>query len=206
MIVEKILKAKIDEYFSHQREENMLYVTDLVRCSMILKYEQEYKDLAIINSINASAIMGNFVHEGLEGFLKNVFSNVQTEVELVKEIVVEGKTLKIKGRADAIIEVNGEKVVVEIKSSRTDKGIPHEHHIIQLKIYLWMTGIKKGLLVYITPDRIAEYPVDEPLDDAEVAKLAEETLKLLKAPRYAWECKYCVFAKVCAVQQNASNK
>lgn len=206
MIVEKIFKNKLDEYFAHQKEENVFYVTDLVKCPLTLKYENEYKDLAITNSLNSSAIMGTFIHSGLEDFLKSNFSNIQTEVPVEKEIVVQGKNIKIKGRVDAIIGTNGEKVVVEIKSGRSDKGIPHEHHIIQLRIYLWLTGIRKGLLLYITSDRIAEYSVNEPLDEAEIIRLVEETLKMSKAPRYQWECKYCVYAKVCSmVQQQNQN-
>ena len=207
MIVEKVFKTKIDEYFSHvdKKEENMLYVTDLVRCPLIPKYEQEYQDLAIFSTLNAATILGNFVHAGLEQFLKSHFTDVQTEVELEKDLIIEGKVIKIKGRADAIMTFNGEKIVIEIKSGRTDKGIPYEHHLTQLKTYLWMTGIKKGLLVYITSDRIAEYQVNEPLDEAELLRLVEETLKKSKTPRYPWECKYCVYSKICPIPQQSQS-
>jgi len=207
MITEKIFQSRINEYLSHQREENVLYVTDLVRCPLTLKYEQEYKDLATQNTLNPATILGTFVHEGLENLLKNVYSfNIETEVETERTVIIEGKAIKLKGRMDAVIEENGEKVVVEIKSSRSDRGIPYEHHKTQLQIYLWMTGIKKGLLVYTTPDRIAEFPVERPLDDSEAIKLIEETVKMAKAPRYQWECKFCIYSKVCQViQQQAQN-
>jgi len=210
MITEKILKLKVDEYLDHQKDENTLYVTDLVRCPLISqKYEREYKDLAIINAVNAAAIMGNFVHDSLESFLIKNFNNTQTEVEVEKKISIDGKEITIKGRMDAVIENNNEKIIVEIKSSRSDRGIPHENHKIQLKTYMWMTGIRKGLLLYITPDRITEFEEIEPMTDEEIMRLAEETIKMTKTPRYQWECKFCAFSKVCQIgqqNQNTNNK
>ena len=197
MLVEKILKKKLEDYLSHQKEENTLYVTDLVRCPLKNYYEKEYKELAMSEVFTPSAILGDFVHAGLEDFIRNNFPNAQTEVELEKEIPVNNKQVKIKGRVDAIAEIEGEKTVIEIKTARADKGLPHEHHKTQLQIYLWLTGIRKGLLIYITPDRITEYPVNEPLDDSVIIRLAEETLNMNRAPRYSWECKYCVFASLC---------
>ena len=197
MIVEKILKKKLEEYLSHVKEENTLYVTDLVRCPLKNYYEKIYKELAMSEVFTPSAILGDFVHVGLEDFIKNNFTNAQAEIDAEKVIPVDDKQIKIKGRVDAIAEIDGEKTVIEIKTARADKGLPHEHHKAQLQIYLWLTGIKKGLLVYITPDRITEYTVNEPLDDAVVIRLAEETLKMTKMPRYSWECKYCVFSSLC---------
>lgn len=197
MIVEKVLRKKLEEYLSHVKEENTLYVTDLVRCPLKNHYEMVYKELAMSEVFTPAAILGDFVHAGLEDFIKNNFTNAQAEIEVGKEILVNDKQIKIKGRIDAVAEINGEKTVIEIKTARADKGLPHEHHKAQLQIYLWITGIKKGLLVYITPDRITEYPVNGGIDDASVIKLAEDTLKMSKTPRYTWECKYCVFSSVC---------
>ena len=197
MIVEKVLRKKLEEYLSHVKEENTLYVTDLVRCPLKNYYEKTYKELAMSEVFTPSAILGDFVHAGLEDFIKNNFANSQAEMDVEREILVNGRQIKIKGRIDALAEIDGEKTVIEIKTARADKGLPHEHHKAQLQIYLWITGIKKGLLVYVTPDRITEYPINEPLDEAVVIRLAEETLKMSKTPRYSWECKYCVFSSVC---------
>lgn len=196
MIIEKIYERKLQDYLQHKKEENTFYVTDLVKCPLKLRYENQYKELITGEFFSPAAVMGELVHHGLEDFLKSEF-NAQVEVEGEREAVIDGKTIKIRGRADAIIEKDGEKVVIEIKSTRTDKNLPLDHHKLQLQIYLWMFNTKKGLLVYITPDRVTEYKVDSPLDEAEVLRLVREAIRMNKAPKYAWECSYCRFSIVC---------
>ena len=199
VISEKLREEKENEFekFISVKEENTLYVTDFVRCPLKNYYEKIHKELAKSGVFTPSIILGDFVHVGLEEFIKNNFANAQTEVDVEREIIVNGRQIKIQGRIDALAEIDGEKTVIEIKTTRSDKGLPYEHHKAQLQIYMWMTGIKKGLLVYVTPDSITEYPINEPLDEAVVIRLTEETLKMSKTPRYSWECKYCVFSSIC---------
>ncbi|AAK43340.1 CRISPR-associated protein Cas4 [Saccharolobus solfataricus] len=197
MITEFLLKKKLEEHLSHVKEENTIYVTDLVRCPRRVRYESEYKELAISQVYAPSAILGDILHLGLESVLKGNF-NAETEVETLREINVGGKVYKIKGRADAIIRNdNGKSIVIEIKTSRSDKGLPLIHHKMQLQIYLWLFSAEKGILVYITPDRIAEYEINEPLDEATIVRLAEDTIMLQNSPRFNWECKYCIFSVIC---------
>ncbi|QXJ30687.1 CRISPR-associated protein Cas4 [Saccharolobus shibatae] len=197
MITEFLLKKKLEEQLSHVKEENTIYVTDLVKCPRKVKYESEYKELAISQVYTPSAILGDILHLGLENLLKENFS-AEAEVETQREIQVEGRVYKIKGKADAIIKNNsGESIIIEIKTSRSDKGLPLIHHRMQLQIYLWLFNTKKGILIYITPDRIAEYEINEPLDEATIVRLAEDTITLRNSPRFNWECKYCIFSVVC---------
>ncbi|MCH4814215.1 MAG: CRISPR-associated protein Cas4 [Saccharolobus sp.] len=197
MITEFLLKKKLEEQLSHVKEENTIYVTDLVKCPRKVKYESEYKELAISQVYTPSAILGDILHLGLENLLKENFS-AEAEVETQREIQVEGRVYKIKGKADAIIKNNsGEIIIIEIKTSRSDKGLPLIHHRMQLQIYLWLFNTKKGILIYITPDRIAEYEINEPLDEATIVRLAEDTITLRNSPRFNWECKYCIFSVIC---------
>ncbi|AAY79690.1 CRISPR-associated protein Cas4 [Sulfolobus acidocaldarius] len=197
MLIEALINSKIKDYMSHQREEGVLYVTDLLRCPMKLRFETMYKEIALSEAFTPATMLGDLVHLGLQEFIKSVYPNSQIEVEGEKTIPVDGKEIKIKGRADAIIQINDEKVIVEIKSARADRSLPHEHHKYQLQIYLWLFGIKRGLLVYITPDRVTEYSVNEPAEEVTIIRLAEETLKAKIAPRYSWECEYCAFKTLC---------
>lgn len=197
MIVEKLYRKKLEDYLSHTKEENTLYVTDLLRCPLKIEFEKQYKELALSEVFTPATVMGDIVHSGLEEFIKSSFTDSQVEVDVEKEVQINGKSVKIKGRMDAIAGINGEKVVIEIKSARADKGLPHEHHKAQLQIYLWMTGFKKGILIYITPDRITEYEITEPADEIGVIRLVEETLNKTRVPRYNWECSYCVYSGIC---------
>jgi len=197
MITEFLLKKKLEEQLSHVKEENTIYVTDLVKCPRKVKYESEYKELAISQVYAPSAILGDILHLGLENLLKENFT-AEAEVETQREIQVEGRVYKIKGKADAIIKNSSdESIIIEIKTSRSDKGLPLIHHKMQLQIYLWLFNTKKGILIYITPDRIAEYEINEPLDEATIVRLAEDTITLRNSPRFNWECKYCIFSVIC---------
>ena len=198
MIVERIYDRKLQDHLNHRKEEDVIYVTDLVRCPLKVRFENRYKELVSGDFFTPAAIMGDFVHSGLEQFLKEEF-NAEVEVDVEKEVNIDGKTIKIRGRADAVIK----DVVVEIKSSRSDKGLPFEHHRTQLQVYLWMFEAKKGILIYVTPDRVTEYEIDEPLDDAVVLKLIGEVVRASKAPRYIWECNYCKFNTICPNKRNS---
>ncbi|BDC00171.1 CRISPR-associated protein Cas4 [Saccharolobus caldissimus] len=196
MITEFLLRKRLEDYLSHTKDQNTLYVTDLVRCPRKVKYESEYKELAINQIYEPFTLLGDLVHMGLEGLLKDRF-NAEIEVEKEKEVQALGKPYKIKGKADAIITDKGEKIVIEIKSSRSDRGIPHLHHKLQLQIYLWLFEVKRGILVYITPDRITEYEINEAMDDSTIIRLVEDTITLRSSPRFEWECKYCIFSVLC---------
>lgn len=105
----------------------------------------------------------------------------------------DGREVEVRGRCDMILEVNGLRVGVEIKSSRSDTGIPKEHHIDQARIYNWLFGLLKTYLVYITPDRIAQYVVKEAAPYEEIiSRISSRTY-----PRYLWECRYCEYSVMC---------
>ena len=186
-ITTKLLLFLRDEELKHieKREENVVYVTELVECPMKRVFR---KDLWYFETTNPSLILGRLVHEGLEKLLKQIFPNhnIQTEVEVEKQY----GELKIRGRIDAIID----DVIVEIKYMRGIKGeLPLEHHKLQLRIYKWMTGKRKGIILYITPDGIKEYKDDKPVNNAEIMQIIERN----EIPRYDWECKYCAFSRFC---------
>lgn len=200
MIVEYLAKLKLQDYLSHQKEKDTLYVTDLLRCPLKISFEEKYKELAMSQIYAPAAILGDLVHKGLESFGNIEDYKIHTEVEAKKEVQLleENRKITIKGRADIILEKeNGERIVVEIKSSRTDKGLPHKHHMMQLQAYLWLFGIGKGILLYVTPDRITEFETTKPLDDVTILRLVQENLSLSPSPRFSWECKYCTFSILC---------
>ena len=106
---------------------------------------------------------------------------------------IDDREYVVKGRVDAWNPVSRE--VVEIKTARSSHGVPHEHHILQLQIYMEILGVDKGLLVYITPDRLLEYTVLKASVDIEgfVRELVGDSVH----PRWDWECRYCVYSKLC---------
>ena len=186
-VIRKLLVFLRDEELEHikTRKENEIYVTELVECPMKREFR---KDLWHLEVTNPSLILGRLVHEGLELLVKQLFPDeeVKTEVEVEREL--DDKV--IRGRIDAIV---GDRII-EIKYMRGIKGdLPLEHHKYQLRLYKWMTGMRKGSIIYITPDGIKEYDEDKPVNNAEILQIIEDN----RIPKYDWECKYCAFAKYC---------
>ncbi len=178
-----------------QRLDNEFYVTELIMCPLKYRYAKTYKEIALASAFSPTTLMGELVHLGLETLLKKLLGEdvVKTEVEFDREVVVDGVSYIVKGRVDAIVD----DTVIEIKTSRSDVHIPYQHHVLQLRIYLWLTGLNKGLLLYITPDRVVEFEVNTAASDGEVSDLVRSMLVGEPAPRYAWECSYCPFASLC---------
>ena len=177
------------------RLENEIYVTDLIFCPLKYRYSKLYTEIALSSSFSPITVLGELVHIGLEKFLQDTLGSdvVKTEVEYERDISVDGVTYIVKGRVDAVVE----NTVIEIKTSRSDTNIPYQHHIQQLRLYLWLTGLPRGLLVYLTPERIAEFSVETPASDGEVADLVRSLISGEPAPRYPWECGYCSYAALC---------
>lgn len=188
-ILYSIQKKEFEEHVEEMSKPNIVYVTELTACSHKYVLRQKFSEL--IFSFEPNIILGSLIHRGLEDILEA--EGYKREVPVQKEINIDGSKYTIKGRIDALNEE--EQIVVEIKSARSSQGTPHPHHILQLQIYLEMLGYKKGILVYITPDRMLEYTIEyTPID---LKNYLIETINDLKHPRWHWECKYCIFNRIC---------
>ncbi|MEM4912374.1 MAG: PD-(D/E)XK nuclease family protein, partial [Metallosphaera sp.] len=129
--------------------------------------------------------------------------NAEVEVPIVKQLQIRDQVYTIVGRADAVKD----NTIIEIKTSKSDIGIPRLEHILQLRIYINMLndnlnwnnrfGTFYGILLYITPDRITEFHIDNGINEDELSELVQDFLYQRKTPKHEWECKFCVFAKVC---------
>ncbi|MEM1526049.1 MAG: PD-(D/E)XK nuclease family protein [Ignisphaera sp.] len=196
-LVDIIYRHRIEETVKRidKKLDNEFYITDLVYCPLKYKYQKLYKELTIASAINPTTLLGEFAHHGIEKMLIEILGpdSVKTEVETEKSIEVEGILYIIRGRVDALI---GD-YIVEIKTSKSDASIPQNHHILQTRLYLWLTGYRKALLLYVTANRIAEFVIDKPATDGEVSDLVRGIIVGAPAPRYSWECRYCPYSVLC---------
>lgn len=192
-ILYRIKKESIEE---RRREEDVYWVTDLVRCPLKREYEILYPEIRMSSIFSPSAIMGDLVHLGLEEILRKRLDNatVLIEVEGARRVSLpSGREAEVRGRCDVIVELGGAKLGVEIKTSRSDIRIPLEHHIDQARIYNWLFNLERTYLVYITPERITQYPVDQRASEEEiVSRISSKAY-----PRYLWECRYCDYSVLC---------
>jgi len=135
---------------------------------------------------NPATLTGHLVHLGTYAVFRQFF-DADFEVETEREI----DGIKVKGRIDVVLK---EGIVVDVKFMRSStERKPLEHHIEQLRLYLWLTELERGVLLYITPDGIYEHTVDVPYTDEQVRALLHEE----QAPKWDWECSYCNWAGFC---------
>lgn len=171
------------------RSKNIIYVTDLTACSHKLKLRRLYPELSL--RFDPSAITGNLIHIGVEKYLSEQGFSVEYPIE--KEVEVEGKKYVLKGRIDAYHP--DKNIVVEIKSGRETQNKPLEHHVLQLQIYLNMLNADQGILLYITPEGFLEYSVAR--EKVNIKSLLKTLVNDEVHPRWSWECKYCVYRRIC---------
>lgn len=205
-LTDLIYKWRISETINRleKKLDNEIYVIDLIHCPLKYYYQKQYKELTIASAINPVTILGELIHYGIEEIILKIFNmaNVKIETEFVKEIEVDGAIYIIKGRIDAIVD----DYIIEIKSSRSDTFIPQTHHVIQTRIYLWLTGYRKAILLYITPNRIVQFDIDDPATNGEISDLVRGILYRSPIPRYPWECNYCIYSVLCSYKKSYDNE
>ena len=180
-------------------------VSELVYCSNKYYLRRRYPELVVGENLYAAwSCFGRLIHAGVEKLLGSLGFEVEREVSRV--IQVNDVYVTVKGRLDALGVWKDRLTVVEIKSSRSDNELPREQHVLQLRIYMNLAGAKRGILLYITPDRVTEYAIDTPLSDHDLKILVEETLENTRHPRYPWECSYCPFSMMCPWKQVSNSK
>lgn len=190
--ITKMIYDKKFEEFAKRLEElqnpSIYYVSDLIYCS--LKRHHRLKFPYLTFTFEPITIMGELVHRGLQEILLQ--AGFQSEYEVSRQFVINNEKIIVKGRIDAYRP--GE--VIEIKSSRsTHEALPYPHHVLQVKLYLELVGADKGILIYISPEKILEYEIR--LEESILEKLLYETMNLSVAPRWDWECKGCAFLRIC---------
>jgi len=171
------------------KDPRIIYVTDLAACSHKLKLRRIYPEITL--RFEPGAILGSLIHAGVEKYLAEQGFVVEHSIE--EKIKVENEEYTVKGRVDAYDPEK--KIVIEIKSSRDTANKPLEHHIFQLQIYLNMLEADKGILVYITPEGFLEYGINR--EKINLKSLVKTLVRDEVHPRWSWECRYCVFKRLC---------
>ena len=192
-LTQTLFKRRFNDKKNHEKKDsNTIYVTDLLYCPLKPRLREQFKELTLAEAYNPSTLQGSLIHESVERILIEEL-NAEVEVPVTKEITIDGKVYKLVGK----IDTKKDNVIVEIKTSKTVVGIPKEEHVLQLRIYVNMLNAEHGILLYITPDRITEFYVDTGISDDKLIELVQDYVYTRRIPRQEWECKYCVFAKVC---------
>lgn len=190
VVTELLYKRRIEDFrerIEELRDPKIVYVTELISCAHKRFYRINYPELTL--SFEPTLILGELLHYGLERVLEDEGFNVEVEVE--RDYSIDNTYYKLKGRVDAL----GRDCIVEIKTGRAGQKLPHQHHILQLQLYMELLDVDLGVLVYVTPDRLVEFKVRK--GRVEVEELLRDTVRDTVHPRWEWECKYCPYSKLC---------
>jgi len=209
----RMLKELIDKYYLEREKEKKnkerihFWISEVGKCprAIFFKFkkapakELEPERLRIYDH-------GDFIHQMV---LRPLFS-----LGLVRaaEIPIPPSEI-IAGRADAILSIEGEPYVLDVKSisgrMNFEKLEPMQGHIWQVQLYMHYFKIKKGILLYLNKDtqEIKEFLfnydselVEKLLDWFQKLKRKIEEnkvpVRLVDWPQN-WQCSKCEFFDIC---------
>jgi CRISPR/Cas system-associated exonuclease Cas4 (RecB family) len=158
---------------------------------------------------------GNMMH----GFVVDVIrSEKNPEIELLETespLTAEYGDFIVSGRIDDIILIkqNNEKFIVEVKSCKDVEKIwePSRQYIMQLQFYMHVTGIHRGMLLYVEKNTLKSksffFDYDQAMAEGIVGRFTELNTNLkqdtIPEPeakvdrKMRWMCYYCNYRQEC---------
>jgi len=191
-LIEKILRTLLDHVIEKYHKwllerkamPNEIAVYELCSCRQKSIFNRSLPELILSESLRPGSIIGELIHEGLEkifGYEEKVFK---------KSIDIEGVKYTLCGQPDYF---DGE-VLIDFKyTTAPEHTLPKEHHLLQVKLYKWITEAKEAYILYITPRGLFTIKVEECLADDDVRRLFETW----SSPRFPWECAQCLYRSHC---------
>jgi len=181
-----ILKSRIDDLLAkreleerHRPGRRVIHPSSISACIReivlsILGYASTEKtDGKTVRVFDA----GKSMHERFQKYLKELG---HADIE----VFVKSEDLWLEGMIDAIVRINGERYIVELKSSNSyvfnSIQTPHRDYIEQVHAYMLCTGIDKAIILYENKDTqdIKEFIVER---DQEVIDKIVEKIKLVQS-------------------------
>ncbi len=189
-ILKKIHHYYINKYFSwlmsEQYRSDTYAVYEILECRAKVQFTRALPFTIASNMVQPSSIVGMLLHEGFSVIFEDECRDNRV---FSKSIVVDDREYTINGWPDYY---DGTRVI-ELKFTTHVVREPDQRHVKQVRMYMWLTGAKEGYLLYITPKRIHEFKVREPMTDEEVADLVRNWT----SPRDPAECTQCIFRNIC---------
>ena len=166
--------------------------------------------------------LGNILHDFVVKVLK---SEKNPDVELIKTELPfrqEIEDFLVSGRIDNIIliKASGKNILVEVKSTGNIDFVEEamHHNKIQLQLYMHVTGIHNGILLYVDKRNLKSkvFPVNYNEEDAlkiiDRFKVLNKLLKTDALPdpearsgkELLWMCRYCEYRDKCYKEDPSS--
>ena len=191
-ILEKIITAVEDGYAAKRRPSGVVKKNSFSPSSIgykhnrcprlwVMKFAGKYVEQDTVN-LTSIAVMDNGTNRGNR--IQEALDHAGIATALEHEITYSDPP--IRGFADVMAKIDGEPVVIEIKTTRTEafesrvhsmKGPPYQMY--QLLMYMYIEGIDKGVLLYENNNdrRLLAVPVDMTDDNRAAVERAFEWMR-----------------------------
>jgi len=149
-----MLKELIDKFYTENqknKEQTRFYITDAGKCprAVFFKLKNVQRE-----GLNARILRifehGEHIHRNIFNILYRLRVGVTTEIPIPAQEIV-------SGRADAILCIDKENYVLDIKSINSmifrTLSEPKQDNVFQIQLYMHYFNIKKGILLYIDKDQ-----------------------------------------------------
>ena len=174
-------------------QPNTIYVTEVSCCIRKSWYIRALNEPLSPETV-VIMVLGDAVHY----IMRDMLSLGESEKRFEKQV----GDFKIAGRVDKILG----NIVVEFKTTSQIPQKPYEHHIDQLQLYLWLSDLNIGYLVYVDKRRGKVKAFKVTRNDERIKRLLLKAKKLYSSLKTGmppepdpkpWECEYCQFKELC---------
>lgn len=197
---------------SKKRDLTVYHPSALGDCIRKMYYEKKsYEPLSLEPQVLRIFNNGSYAHVRLSEYLR------KAGVLVAEELPVRNDVWNVRGNCDAIIELDGEKILLDFKTIKhypftkmkegekeLDKG-----YLTQMNVYLWLLGYSKGFFVFEDKNTqellISEVEYDQTIIEGvkEKITLLNEYIKKNETPNREydkdsdWQCRYCLYRHHC---------
>lgn len=203
------IKELIDAFYTrkqNEKDKTHFYITDAGKCPRAVYFQfKKYPKKEIEARVLRILSHGEYTHMRIMSVLFSLGLVKSAEIEIPKQEI-------INGRADAIISLNNELYILEIKSINKNAFAmlkePNSDNFKQIQLYMHYFKIPRGILIYECKDTqaIKEFKIDY---DEQISKKLLESFKELKKEIESnkipaipkdiekWRCDYCPYLEEC---------
>lgn len=211
-----MLSEIINQYYLDREKEKkekdriQFYISEIGKCPRAIFFKFKKAPASDIEPERLRIFdHGDFIHQVTLRPLISLGLIRATEVPIPPHEI-------ISGRADAILSINGEPYVLDIKSisgrinfNKLDK--PYPEHFWQVQLYLHFFRIQKGILLYVNKDtqELKDFVFEYDSDLAQrliewFLKLKSKIEKDILPPRLIdfpdnWQCDGCQYRSICEI-------
>jgi len=208
MLKELIDKFYLDRERERSREQTRFYISDAGRCPRMVFFKiKKAPRRELEPQVLRTFDHGDYIHRLILNTLFSLGLVRASEINIPPQEI-------IGGRADAIISLDNNLYVLDIKSISGRTKIldnPKEEDNAQLQLYLHFFKIPRGILLYVNKDtqELNEFLMDynpnlarNLLDGLSKLKVkVDSNIIPSRIPAYpdGWHCQYCQFFEICGM-------